>query len=485
MKTTLTLLLVAFTLVINAQNPGGIFEAGPEALHQKIYPVSTVVNDNYVISFGGRENGFISSSYVDVYNAIDNTMLDTPMNGPHDGHAVVSIGNNEYLIIGGSFDLGVPAYANCEKYSSESGLFTPAGNMQYARMQCAAAQINDGRVLIAGGWYNESPAAYPETYEPISGVYTLTGALNTSRAQPVVIPTSDGGAVVAGGWSTYGSSYYTSVEYFDPLTNTFSVIAEEIMVGEEGWRLLAPYTRPIADCQLSNGNSIFLTYKLGTPVEYALAEFDPVSKEFTKVNTNLPVSNEFTDGGFADIVVDDVNDLVYMIGFDAGYNPQRVAIVTVEPATGETYLPTAAFELPASEYFYASYTWLPQQEKIFVHGINATTANYFEGTNKTYLITPSFEASVSEKAPTKLSEFSVYPNPSSGFVNLKIKTDEPSTLTIRLVDAQGRLAKSFVKYPEQGAEQLYLLNVEEVPAGMYQLVVLTDGAVASKSIIIE
>lgn len=470
MKITFTFILSTLVIILNAQSPGGVFEPGPQAMHQKIFPISTALNGNQVVSFGGRENGFISSSFTDLYDATGNSFSDAEMNGPHDGHAVVRLEDDEFLIIGGSYDLGVPAYANCEIYSAESGLFTDAGSMQYARMQCAGARLNDGKVLIAGGWYDNNPSAYPETYNPSTGEYILTEPLNTSRAQPIVIPTADGGAIIAGGWPTYGGSSYHSVEYYDAIENSFSVISEQILTDEEGWLLIPPSTRPISDCKLSNGHYVLMIYKPGTPNEYGLADFDPLTKEFTKINTDLPLVNEFTDGGFGNFVIDNVDNNVHLIGFDAGYIPQRLAVVSVDLSTGATYLPTSAFELPANEFFYASYTWLSEQGNIFVHGINASNTGYFDGTDKTYIITPSFSVGIGEKEKEESTTFSIYPNPATS--NLVVRSDIDQIRSIRILSNTGQnvLTESYSTNQVQ-------LDVSSLPSGWYMVEVSTENKV--------
>lgn len=486
MKTILTLILFSAAFAANAQSGGGIFEVGPTTNHAKIFPISTMIDNNTMVSFGGRENGFISSVYADVYSASENVFEETTMEIPRDAHCVVAMSDESYMIIGGGYDLGVPAYANVEIYTPSNGVFTAIESMNYARMQCGAAELTSGDVLVAGGWYQTSPATYAEVFQYSLGTFMLTEAMYYQRAQPTVIPTTDGGAVVACGWGTYGSPSYTSYEYYDATTNEFTLVSEELIAGETGWKLSTPWTRPITDCKLGNGHFIFLGYRQGLEtLEYGLIDFDPDSHTFSLVELNQPLAGETVDGGFADIVIDDQNNMVYAIGFDAGVDPQAVAIVTIDLETGDVFVPSNSFQLPAAEYFYASYTWLPAQGKIMVQGINESNSSYFTGSNKTYLITPTTDVSVPEFYNQNQIEMVAYPNPAADMMTIEIKSDKPAKLNVKLVDMQGREVIVSQKQIGNAGIFLWRMDIADVPNGMYQLVVYTDDFITSETLVIE
>jgi len=47
--------------------------------------------------------------------------------------------------------------------------------------------MKNGKVLIVGGWYDNSSATYGEVYDPSSGIFAQTGAANVLRANPILI----------------------------------------------------------------------------------------------------------------------------------------------------------------------------------------------------------------------------------------------------------------------------------------------------------
>jgi hypothetical protein len=62
-----------------------------------------------IISFGGRENGFVSCAYADIYDPSTNSFSEMPMNFTHDFAAVAKLSDGRYFIAGGGQDWGVPA----------------------------------------------------------------------------------------------------------------------------------------------------------------------------------------------------------------------------------------------------------------------------------------------------------------------------------------------------------------------------------------
>ncbi len=278
------LLLLLTNFFSYAQTGGAIFETGPVMMKAKIYPVASVLDNGQIISFGGRENGFISCAYADKYDPSTNLFSDNAMNFTHDMAAVTKLSDGRYFIAGGGQNSGVPAYATTEMYDNATGTFTIKASMIAARMMLASTQLTSGKVLIAGAWYDNTAASYGELYDPVTDTYTATGALNQPRAQQILLPTTDGGAVMAGGWPTYGGAVFTGTEYYNASTNAFENLNSELIPDDAGWLLSAIYTRPIDDSRMSNGNYILLAYRSAPTLEFALIEFNPTTQVIFKTN---------------------------------------------------------------------------------------------------------------------------------------------------------------------------------------------------------
>ena len=76
-----------------------------------------------------------------------------------------------------------------------------ATSEQVAREQHTATLLSDGRVLIAGGWNQYTPAIASSAalYDPKTGTFSPTGAMATAREYHTATLLSDGRVLVAGG----------------------------------------------------------------------------------------------------------------------------------------------------------------------------------------------------------------------------------------------------------------------------------------------
>lgn len=456
-----------------AQGAGALFEAGPNLLRGKIFPTSTLLSNGNVITFSGREYNFVSCTYSDLYHSTTNTFSESAMNYPHDASATVKLIDGRYLLLGGGQNLGIaPGYATTEIYDPSNSSFTISASMLNPRMQHVGVQLSSGKVLVAGAWYNTSGAATGELYDLTSNSFSPTSSMVVPRSQPNIFPASDGGAIICGGWPTYGGAVFKSVEYYSESNNTFTLQSTELLVGDSGWIPMSVTTRPFDDCRLSNGKYLMMAYRDMAGMEYALLEFDPVTKLFSRISTSAPLMNSYTDAGFADFGLNRDQNLVYLIGFDAGFDPQRVAIVTVDLGSGQVYHPQNAFELPAQEYFYASYTYVPGTGKILVMGINASNTGYFEGTNKTYLLSPEVTASASV-INAHVPDVKIFPNPANEGVTIRFENYFSGESAVRLNDISGRICLSEKRTVTAGTPY-WTLNTSALSPGVY-LLTLTYG----------
>lgn len=452
-----------------SQTGGGTFQPGPLMLRQKIYPTATLLPNGKVISFGGREYNFVSCSYADVYDPVLNTFSELPMNFPHDAFATVKLSDGRYLLLGGGADLGIaPGYSSTEIYDPVSGTFTPMASMTMGRMQLAAAQLSNGKVLVAGAWYNPGGAATGEIYDISSNTFVPTGSLVEPRAFPVVIPTDDGGAVVTGGWPTYGGSSFSSVEYYQTPTNDYVSLSSELISAEPGWILATSYTKPVQDLKMMNGKYVFLAYRTVPALDYCIMTFDPASKQFARLNTQ-PLVDSLTSGGFIDIALNYSGNFLYLIGSRAGADPQQLALVACDLSTGQLYHPVNTFTLPSSEYFYPALTYIPSIGKILVQGINGSNSSYFTGTAKTYLISPDILSGIKQNDLNSALPLKVWANPAGDFLKFSFTTNTKGVMNISILDLAGKELYQQQLMTNEKEERLMEISLSNIESGVYIL----------------
>ena len=129
--------------------------------------------------------------------------------------------NNGMVLIAGGYN-STGALASVELYNPATGTFAYTGSLNTARYFAAAALLNNGMVLVAGG-YNASNTflSSAELYDPSTGTFTLTGSLITPRRLFVAQPLPDGTVLIAGGYGANDIAL-ASAELYDPTTGTFA-----------------------------------------------------------------------------------------------------------------------------------------------------------------------------------------------------------------------------------------------------------------------
>ena len=103
---------------------------------------------------------------------------------------------------------------------AQSWSFT--GSMHQTRVYPTATLLQNGQVLIVGGYHRGLIVAVAELYNPATGTFTTTGSLNTARYGQSATLLNTGKVLIAG-----GASGVASTELYDPSTGTFSVSASQ------------------------------------------------------------------------------------------------------------------------------------------------------------------------------------------------------------------------------------------------------------------
>ncbi|ADE11688.1 kelch repeat-containing protein [Sideroxydans lithotrophicus] len=188
---------------------------------------------------GGKElvlvvGGSISST-ADIYDPANPSSAASAVAdiSPRYSHTATLLNDGRVLVAGG-FDSTTPAVLNtAELFGPAAGSAVVAtGNLVTGRYLHSATLLNDGRVLVAGGI---DPAGYPlasaELYYPFAsgvvaaGSWVTTGGLATARfghtATLMTSPPNAGKVLVLGGRNASDPNL-SSAELYDPATGTWS-----------------------------------------------------------------------------------------------------------------------------------------------------------------------------------------------------------------------------------------------------------------------
>jgi len=131
------------------------------------------------------------------------------------GHTATLLNNGQVLIAGG-YDGGAVT-DSAELYNPATGTFTATASMTSPRYGQTATLLKNGQVLIAGGDDGDSDTDSAELYNPATGTFTATGNMTDSRSEHTATLLNNGQVLIAG-----GSDDTSSAELYDPATGTFT-----------------------------------------------------------------------------------------------------------------------------------------------------------------------------------------------------------------------------------------------------------------------
>jgi hypothetical protein len=133
-------------------------------------------------------------------------------------HAATGLQDGRVLVTGGWYNLTELA----EVWDPASGSFEPAGSLSEPRAGHTMSLLDDGRVLVVGGPGGPGSDAFSgsaELWDPATETLEPTGSLSGARAQHTATLLPDGRVLVIGG--TDGGRALASAEAWDPATGLF------------------------------------------------------------------------------------------------------------------------------------------------------------------------------------------------------------------------------------------------------------------------
>jgi hypothetical protein len=162
------------------------------------------------------------------------------LNQPRVAHVAALLGSGKVLIAGGGrggMPGGYISYDTAEMYDPATSSFSPVrAHMKSDRVGAAAAKLSDGRVLIAGGKSGRvvmsrvrnlgslTPLNTAEIFDPESGIFIRTGDMSAPHYLATATLLNDGNVLVVGGWTIRGPIVVgmRDADLYVPETNLFS-----------------------------------------------------------------------------------------------------------------------------------------------------------------------------------------------------------------------------------------------------------------------
>jgi hypothetical protein len=210
--------------------PAGTLEATGAMNPALSQTVAVRLADGRVLITGGREgrsNGvtLLRSQAAEIYDPNGGVFTPTgSMADPRAGHTATLLNDGRVLVVGGiDAGDGFDNLATAELYDPATGQFTPTGSLAQGRAHQTATLLDDGRVLIAGGYGGGTLSLKSaEIYDPATGKFTATGSMTVARRDATATLLVDGRVLIAGGLDQYATSALASAEVYDPATGKFT-----------------------------------------------------------------------------------------------------------------------------------------------------------------------------------------------------------------------------------------------------------------------
>jgi WD40 repeat protein len=147
------------------------------------------------------------------------TMAESVYHPGVEWHAGTSLRDGTVLITGGNDDGTCGGFANAEIYDPASGTFSVTGKMMTSRDIHTATLLRDGTVLLAGGgegWCGHPTLDSGEVYDPASRSFVAVGKMTQSRSGHTATLLNDGTVLITGGFSNWSAGTARSAELYRP-----------------------------------------------------------------------------------------------------------------------------------------------------------------------------------------------------------------------------------------------------------------------------
>src|SRR5438552_2774018 len=293
------------------------------------------------------------------------------------GAAAALLQDGSVLIAGGAKD-GVPL-ASVEIFNR--GAFSATGSMLLARKSAAAVTLKDGRVLIAGGSTSTGPTSETELYNPATRSWTIGDPMLASRSGHTATLLADGRVLIAGGEGSGAPG--STLEIFNPATSSFSLAGT-----------LATPRKNHAAVLLSGGRVMIVGGFDGSHILNSTEIFDPATAQVS----SGPSLSTARMGHSATTLL---NGDVLIAGGSDGSNDLASAELYSSSARTPGFAATAANMLSARSSHSAFL--LPHNAAVLMVGGSSASAELYQAWNSAFIATGSPATPRSGAAGTPLA----------------------------------------------------------------------------------
>lgn len=188
---------------------------------------ASLLNGEVLVAGGSGTNATSDLVYLnsaELYNPVTGIWTPTgPLNTARVSPTANLLLNGEVLIAGG-ITSGEIVLSGTELYNPDSGTWAAGGSMQAPRDYHTATLLTNGQVLVTGGSNNITILNSAEVYTPSTGLWTNAASMHAPREWHAAALLTNGQVLVTGGWDGAGG-ILNSGEAYTPSTGAWTTNA--------------------------------------------------------------------------------------------------------------------------------------------------------------------------------------------------------------------------------------------------------------------
>lgn len=234
-------------------------------------PTATLLRNGKVLVTGGFTPSPTNS--VELFDPSTDAFGGAPgMLTGHAGHTAVRLFNGNVLVAGGETPVsGMPVGANVEVYDWARNEWKPVPGMGSVRVWHRASVLNDGRVLVSGGYNGSAFVNSAEVLNANLTAWTPTAPMGSARGYHSSTTMHSGRVLVTGGDNASGLADQ-STEIFNPATNAWTAAGNLTLARHAQSSTLLPDGRVLITSGWSHTLGYAAPSELWTPSTTLLAE---------------------------------------------------------------------------------------------------------------------------------------------------------------------------------------------------------------------
>lgn len=210
---------------------------------REVHTATLLLSGKVLVAGGGRggmPGGYIAYDTAEIFDPASGRFAKVlaRMKSDRVGAVAQLLGDGRVLLAGGKSGkimtarLGtIASFAplkSAEIYDPESGTFIPTGSMQAAHYLATATTLDNGQVLVVGGWLIQGPTISgmrdAEVYQPELSSFSHTRTA-VGRLENTATLLDDGEVLLAGGIDA-NSLVTSAVEFYSPRQHRFLMVPE-------------------------------------------------------------------------------------------------------------------------------------------------------------------------------------------------------------------------------------------------------------------